>query len=283
MIQIGLRFHDSEAVPFEDRLQNIENQGFKCVHIALSKVKDIPSSVDALTPGYAMWLKRKFGEHNLDVAVIGCYKNLANPNKESLKKIQKEYMANLRFASILGAGVVGTETGQTNEEYKYDPQSCKSQEALKIFIEGLKPVVKYAESVGQIIAIEPVWKHIVSNADRARIVLDEIASPNLQIILDPVNLISPVEYDMRNDTISHAIEVLGSDIAMIHLKDCILENGDVKSVGCGNGEMDYTDIIKFAINSKPYVHATLENTTPDSAVFSRQVIEDYVKKLGGTI
>ena len=95
MISLGLRFHDSMEVPFEERLKNIRGQGFTCVHIALSKVKDIPSSVEALTPGYAMWLKREFQKADLDVAVIGCYKNLANPSKDKLKQIQEEYMASI--------------------------------------------------------------------------------------------------------------------------------------------------------------------------------------------
>jgi sugar phosphate isomerase/epimerase len=81
--------------------------------------------------------------------------------------------------------------------------------------------------MGVILAIEPVWKHIVSDADRARTVLDEIGSPNLQVILDPVNLISPARYQQRNETIAHAIEVLGRDVAVLHLKDCRLERGEV--------------------------------------------------------
>ena len=281
MISLGLRFHDSMEVPFEERLKNIRGQGFTCVHIALSKVKDIPSSVEALTPGYAMWLKREFQKADLDVAVIGCYKNLANPSKDKLKQIQEEYMANLRFASILGAGVVGTETGMPNEDYHYEPEAAKSDEALKIFIDGLRPVVRYAESVGQIIAIEPVWRHIVSTPERARIVLDQIESPNLQIIFDPVNLISPYEYEKRDETIARTIDILGKDIAMIHLKDCRLDANEVKSMGCGLGDMDYTQIVKFALERKDHIHATLEDTKPHSAEVSRRCIEGYENKILG--
>ncbi|MFR4339064.1 MAG: TIM barrel protein [Lachnospira pectinoschiza] len=50
-------------------------------------------------------------------------------------------------------------------------------------------MVKYAEQFGVIVAIEPVWKHIVYTVERARKVLDAIDSPNLQIIFDPVNLL----------------------------------------------------------------------------------------------
>ena len=69
-----------------------------------------------------------------------------------------------------------------------------TEEALEIFIKNLRPVVEYAEKLGVIVAIEPVCRHIVNNAKRARKVLDAIDSPNLQIIFDPVNLLDESNY-----------------------------------------------------------------------------------------
>lgn len=54
--------------------------------------------------------------------------------------------------------------------------------------------MEYAEKLGVIVAIEPVCRHIVNNAKRARKVLDAIDSPNLQIIFDPVNLLDESNY-----------------------------------------------------------------------------------------
>ena len=71
---------------------------------------------------------------------------------------------------------VGTETGAPNAEYKFCPE-CRSDEALATFIRNFKPVVRCAEQYGVTIAIEPVVKHIVYDARRARTVLDEIGSP----------------------------------------------------------------------------------------------------------
>ncbi len=279
MMQIGIRFHDTKELPFEERLQEIRNQGFKCVHIALSKVPGFTADTDALNPGYAMYLRNAFRKADLDVAVLGCYLNLANPNAESLGKIQDKYYAHLRFARTLGCGMVGTETGAPNEGYTYDKEACHSKEALETFITNLRPVVKCAEQMGTIIAIEPVYRHIVYDAKRAREVLDRIGSPNLQIIFDPVNLLWTDNYEQRYEVIDEAIDLLGPDIAMIHLKDSILEPDKVKSVGCGFGEMDYTNIIRFALEKKPYIHATLEDTKPETAVRSRECIEEVIKKL----
>ncbi|RKM62345.1 sugar phosphate isomerase/epimerase [Butyrivibrio sp. CB08] len=281
-MQIGIRFHDTKELPFEERLADIKKQGFDCVHIALSKVPGLTADTDALNPGYAMYLRNAFRKADLDVAVLGCYLNLANPNQEALKKTQEKYFAHLRFASVLGCGMVGTETGAPNETYTYDKEACHSKEALDTFITNLKPVVKCAESTGTIIAIEPVYRHIVYDAKRAREVLDRIGSPNLQIIFDPVNLLWTDNYDRRYEVIDEAIDLLGKDIAMIHLKDSILMEDSVKSVGCGFGEMKYESIIKFALEKKPFIHATLEDTKPETAAKSLQCIRDVITSLSNS-
>ena len=273
MIQLGIRFHDTKELPFEERLKEIKDQGFSCIHLALSKVPGFTADPSALTPGYAMYLRNALRKADLDMAVLGCYLNLANPNSQSLVKIQEKYYAHLLFASIVGCGMVGTETGAPNESYSYDKEACHSKEALETFITNLRPVVECAEKCGTILAIEPVYRHIVYDAKRARQVLDRIESPNLKIIFDPVNLLWTDNYEQRMEVIDEAIDILSDDIAMIHLKDCILEPDKVTSVGCGFGEMDYTNIIKFALEKKPFIHATLEDTKPETAVESRKCIE----------
>ena len=277
-MQIGLRLHDSENIELKNRLDVVKAQGFDCVHLALSKIEGLYSNVDSLSPGYAMYLKHLFQNAGLDIAVLGNYLNLAHPDSNTLKEIHHKYVAHLRFASILGCSVVGTETGAPNPTYSFDKEACHSDWALDLFIENLKPVIEAAERFGVILAIEPVYKHIVCNPCRARIVLDKINSPNLQIIFDPVNLLHPDNLDRRDDVIKEAIELLGPDIAIIHLKDYVMDNGQMKCLGCGFGQMEYDRIIEFAVKNKPYIQATLENTTPDNAIVSREYIQNIEKK-----
>lgn len=273
MLSTGLRFHDSREEEFEKRLKTVKEQGFSCIHIALKKTAGLPSSPEALTPGYAAWMKQKTDAAGLSVAVLGCYLNLANPDREELIRIQDTYRAHLRFASMIGAGVVGTETGAPNRTYTCD-ESCHTQYALDLFISNLRPVIRDAERMGQILAIEPVAKHIVSTPKRAKVVLDSINSPNLQIIFDPVNLLDRNNVDHADEVIAEAIDVLGDDIAMIHLKDFTRNaDGTLQACGCGTGEMQYRRILRFAKEKKPFIQATLENTTPENAVSCREFIE----------
>ncbi len=273
-MQLGIRLHDIKKAPLEERLAIAHEQGFTCGHLALSKVvSEHPVDDAALTPGYAMYLKRLFAQNELDVAVLGCYLNLAHPNPQKLKEITHRYLAHIRFASLLGAGVVGTETGAPNEEYRFE-ERCHSDEALDLFVRNLRPVVEYAEKMGVIFAIEPVYKHIVYCPKRARQVLDAIGSPNLQIIFDPVNLLDVGNYEERDAIIAEAIELLGEDIAMVHIKDFQVRDGALVSVAAGTGEMDYAQIIRFIKGRKPHVHVTLENTVPENALAARAYIQN---------
>ena len=272
-MQLGIRLHDTKKLPFEERIADVGQLGFQCGHLALSKViKEFPTTDEALTPGLAMYIKNVFARNHVDIAVLGCYLNLTNPNKEKLNAITQRYMAHIRFASWLGCGVVGTETGAPNETYTHVPE-CHGEEALETFITNLRPIVKYAENMGVIVAIEPVWKHIVCNPKRARYVLDAINSPNLQIILDPVNLLDICNYQDQVAILEEAIELLGPDVAMVHIKDYVVEGDNLVSVGAGLGQMDYTPLMTFMKERKPFIHATLENTTPENNLQVKEFIQ----------
>lgn len=271
-MQLGIRLHDIKKLPFEERIKEAHELGFSCGHLALGKViTEFPTDDGALTPGLAAYVRKVFEKNEVDIAVLGCYLNLANPNPEKLKQITHRYLAHIRFASLLGCGVVGTETGAPNETCTAVPE-CHGEEALATFIDNLRPVAAYAEKMGVILAIEPVWKHIVYSPARAREVLDAIGSPNLQIIFDPVNLLGVENHENRTEIIREAIDLLGEDIAMIHIKDYNVEDGRLVSVGAGLGNMDYTDILRFIAERKPYIHVTLENTTPENHIRCRDFI-----------
>lgn len=277
-MRIGVRGHDVLHESLESLFENIHKQGFHCTQLALSKaVREFKVSDCVMTPGLAMYIKELCTDKRVDVAVLGCYLNLANPDKEKLKKIQDTYKAHIRFASVLGAGMVGTETGAVNEEYKYSPDN-HTEDALDIFIEGLRPVVEYAEKMGVILAIEPVYKHIVCDFKRARKVLDTIGSPNLQLIFDPVNIISLQNYNNQDDLIREAFELCGNEICCMHLKDFVIENNEIKPVISGDGMLNYPLLMKYIKTYKPYVHCLLENTRHENAMRAKSFVENVYKE-----
>lgn len=285
MLQVGIRLHDvntngnPEEKTMQARAEKARMEGFSCVHLAYQKVMGQVCFDDAaLNEGLACYTKRVFGQQGLDIAVLGCYLNLAHPDPEELQKIKSRYFGHLRVAALAGCSVVGTETGAPNAQYKLDANT-HSKEALDTFIRNLAEVVERAEHWGVSMAIEPVWNHIVYNADRAVEVLKAVRSPNLRIILDPVNLLCMENADDREEIFQDAFEKLRDHIAVVHIKDFVRRDGKLVSVAAGTGEMRYENLLRMVKQSKPFVQATLENTTNENAVQARELIEGIYREV----
>ena len=275
-MNLGIRLHDTAGSTLEEHLKSAREQGFSCAHIALSKtipgfsMKDAPA---LLTDSLAAEVRALLDKYHMECAVLGCYLNLATPDEGELAHTVECYKAHLRFARAIGAGVVGTETGAPNTAYATCPE-CWTEASLQLFIDRLRPVVRYAEEVGAIIAIEPVCRHIVSTPERARRVLDAIDSPALQIILDTVNLLTLENHARYNELIDESVRLFGDRIRVLHMKDYRIVPGmaDVQSIACGTGCMDYTRLLAFA-RSRPGLPMTLEDTVPSNAEAARLFLE----------
>ena len=272
-MNIGIRLHDTRPGTLAQRLAFAKAQGFSCAHVALSKVLDDYSMAEApakLTRDYALHVRKDFDGAGLECAVLGCYLNLADPNPERLARTQEIYKAHLRFAPMIGARVVGTETFLNPESDIKDPAG--SEEAFRLFMDALRPVVKCAEECGALLAVEPVWYHIISTPERAVRMLEELPSDNLRIILDAVNLISPENAERAPEIIENAISLLGDRVEILHMKDFVLNaDGKMEACACGLGSMKYERLLAFgAAKDLPM---TLENTVPDNAEAARLHLE----------
>ena len=279
-MNIGIRLHDTEPGSLKERLAFARAQGFSCAHVALSKVLDDFAMEDApekLTDEYALRVRKEFDESGLECAVLGCYLNLADPNPERRAQTQEIYKAHLRFAAKIGARVVGTETYANPESVFSDP-APQSEEAFRLLLDSLKPVVRCAEECGAVLAVEPVWCHIISTPERAVRMLEELPSENLQVILDAVNLIAPEKADRAEDIIRKAISLLGDRVRILHMKDYVITpQGEMDACACGLGSMRYEQLLTFA--AARGLPMTLENTVPENAEEARLYLERAAGKL----
>ena len=279
-MNIGIRLHDTAPGSLKERLAFARAQGFSCAHVALSKVLDDFSMAEApekLTEEYALRVRRDFDESGLECAVLGCYLNLADPNPERRARTQEIYKAHLRFAAKTGARVVGTET-YANPESRFEKPAQQSEEAFRLFMDSLRPVVRCAEETGAVLAVEPVWYHIISTPERAVRMLEELPSDNLQIILDAVNLISPEQAERAEDIVRNAVSLLGDRVRILHMKDFVMTpEGEMDACACGLGSMRYEQLLSFAAGRD--LPMTLENTVPENAEEARLHLERIAEKL----
>ncbi|MBR3504643.1 MAG: sugar phosphate isomerase/epimerase [Clostridia bacterium] len=275
-MNIGIRLHDTLPGTLFERLGYAKAQGFSCAHLALSKalsgfaMNDAPRLLDE---ALAETVKGDFAAQGMGCAVLGCYLSLADPDEETRARTQQIYRAHLRFCRMIGAGVVGTETPAAPNA-RFDAPQQDSEEAFRLFVESVRPVVRWAEEEDAVLAVEPVWRHIVSTPERAERLLDELRSDRAQIILDSVNLLSPENAPRAEAVIDEAIRRLGDRVRVLHMKDYTLApDGAVRSGACGTGVMKYEKLIAFA--KARNLPMTLEDTRPDNAEAARKYLEKF--------
>ena len=290
-MNIGIRLHDTAGTNLSEHLAAAKAQGFTCVHIAMGKVIPGFKMSDApalLTDELADYVRAELEKNGQTCVLLGCYLNLCSPDLEDHAKTVEIYKAHLRFAKKIGATLVGTETGAPNTTYSTCPE-CYTEEALQLFIDRVTPVVRYAEEVGQLFAIEPVIRHIVATPERCERVLKAVNSPNLKVILDAVNLLSEDNCADAKAVIADGIARLGKDVSLLHMKDFTPFAGEkgqhikatvfsnVVSCACGLGDMDYAPLCALA--KERNIPMTLENTNPGNAVAARE----HLEKIGATL
>ena len=295
-MNIGIRLHDTAGTTLSEHLAAARAQGFTCVHIAMGKVIPGFKMSDApalLTDELAEYVRAELAKNGQTCVLLGCYLNLCSPDLADHAHTVEIYKAHLRFAKKIGALLVGTETGAPNTTYSTCPE-CYTEEALQLFIERVTPVVRCAEEVGQLFAIEPVIRHIVSTPERCERVLRAVNSPNLKVILDAVNLLSEDNVADAKPIIADGIARLGQDVALLHMKDFIpyadprgqrlkatVDNTDVfsnvVSCACGLGDMDYAPLCRLA--KERGIPMTLENTNPANAEAARE----HLEKIGAKV
>lgn len=275
---IGLRLHDAAGVTLEDRIRNARAQGYTCVHIAMSKVVPGFSMNDApalLTEELAAEVRGLLEKYGVTCALLGCYLNLATPDEAAYQHTLEIYKAHLRFAKMIGARMVGTETGTPTLDYSGTEESY-TEESLQLFIRRVTPVVRYAEEIGQMFAIEPVATHIVSTPERCQRVIEHFNSPCLRVILDAVNLLYVGNIARVDEILPDAVQRLGEYTELLHIKDYLDTYTEdekhihyLKSLGCGLGSMGmrYKPLTDLAKTRD--IPMTLEDTKPDNAEAAR--------------
>ncbi len=143
--------------------------------------------------------------------------------------------------------------------------------ALALFVERLRPVVKAAEEVGIPLAIEPVCRHIVHTPKRAKAALDAFRSPYCKIILDPVNLLNAQNAACQEEIFAEALELLGTEIEVIHWKDYRMIGEELKPAAGGMGELRGESVLRF-LAAQGQMPVTLEDTDASNVKEARAIL-----------
>ncbi|MEK3661377.1 sugar phosphate isomerase/epimerase [Paenibacillus sp. FSL F4-0236] len=275
-LHLGVRAHDFTQVPLKDLIEKLQFYNFAHIQFALKKsFPDSTPSMTAISPGTASYYGNAFRQAGIQIAVLGCYVNIVDTDPYKRAQALAEFNTHLRLARDFGASLVGTETGSVALGYTTDNFT---EEAFQQVVTSVKLMVAEAERFGVTVGIEAGLHHPLYSASLTRRLLDEIPSNNLQIILDCANLMSPTNYLHQEAIIMEALKLLGNRIAIIHLKDFIVQDGSIKIVPVGQGWLEFEPILRYMKYERPHIQGILESTPEshlrESIAFIQQIYEE---------
>ena len=280
MMRIGVRAHDFGKLPAEELAARISARGLSCVQLALSKaIAGIDLKPGELNPGMAFHIGQAFHRHGLQIAVLGSYINPIHPDPEIRRALLDLFKEHLRYARDFGCGVVALETGSVSADYSYHPDN-RGEPAFQMFLSSIARLVQEAESFGVIVGIEGVTNHVVPTPASMRKVLDAIGSNHLQVVFDPVNLLSADNCRDQDRIMKEAFDLYGDRIVAVHAKDFIAEKGEWKTVRAGRGSLNYGLLLGLIRQRKPYVNMLLEEAAEDTVEECLRFLQ--IGQLGGS-
>ncbi|MBC2605316.1 sugar phosphate isomerase/epimerase family protein [Pelagicoccus albus] len=263
MKRIGARAHDYGTLPAGDLAATLQKNGFCCAQVALNKaIQGLDLKPGDLNPGLAWQVGRGFADHGVQIAVLGCYINPVNPDDAQRGELLRFFKDHLRFVGDMGGSLVGLETGTPNVDYAPDPNTG-SEETFQALVRSIAELVETAEACGAKVAVEGVVSHTISTPEKMKRLIDEIRSPAMVVIHDPVNFINAGNFEEEARLIEEPFQLYGDRIAIIHAKDYTVEGGEYKQVATGLGRMDYGRLCGLIAKSKPGISVLLEDSGPD--------------------
>lgn len=272
----GMRCHDiCPAGEIDAVLDAVKENGIRQIQLAMGKsFPGYDFGPGHYSPGFARMIGHKLKERDIHVAVLGCYINPTNPDEAKRREEVARFIEHLKYAKILGADMVGTETGRYSSAFDVVEETY-TEECYQLLLKSMKEIVNVAEKLGMIVGVEAVHDHTLYSPEMMRRFLDDIDSPNVEAILDPVNLISANDVDRQEEIIDRAFELYGDRITMLHIKDFRMVNGAPEFEHVGEGLFDYRPLLRHLKKDKPYITMLLENSNAER--YHRDV--EYLQKI----
>ena len=264
-MKIAFRTHDLGAKGLEGVISALKSHSISAVQLVVYKfmegVKQLPGS---LTPELAEEIGSALREAGVSVPLVGAYFNPVHSNKQKVADCTAAFKDYIRLAKVLGADIVGSETGSFNDDkWTYNPLN-RTDDALKTVVETFGGLADYAARYGVKIGMEGAAGHCCWCVKQLKRATDAIARPNVKVIFDLYNYLDMSNYGSYMDILEEGLATFAGNIAVFHMKDFVVEGEKLRQVPPGQGMFDYKGILSRIKAYDPEAVLVLEGTTGEA-------------------
>ena len=231
-MQIGIFAKSFSATGALPVLNAVKQAGYEVAQFNMACL-GMPSMPETIAPALADEIAKASAASGVAIAAVSGTYNMIHPDPSVRADGLARLATIIRAAPLMGTRLVTLCTGtrDAKDQWKHHPDNS-SKEAWRDLLEEMGKAVMLAEEINVDLGIEPELANVVSSAQQARQLIDELESSRLRIVLDPANLFEVASPHESQSIVARAVNLLGDHIVMAHAKDR-RANGEFAAAGSG--------------------------------------------------
>ena len=272
-MELGIFARTYARPTLEAVLDAVRDQGLTRVQFNLAGV-GLPTVPEIVPDDVSQRVRQAMDERGLTVAALSGTINLIHPDQAERAEGVRRLAGLISAAPALGTHLVTLCTGTRDAAnmWRRHPDN-DMPEAWADLLAALAELLPAAEAAGVTLGVEPEPANVVSDAPRARRLLDELRSPALKIVFDGANLAAHHPPGEATDRLRDAAQLLGADVISAHAKNL---NAGGKEVATADpaGVLDFDEYLavlrSFNYRGPLLLHGLPEAAVPESVNFLRR-------------
>lgn len=275
-MRLGIFSKTFERPTLEGKLDAVKATGLSVIQFNLScaGLPSLPHEIDLET---AVYIRQECEKRHLHIAAVSGTFNMIHPDRQRLRDDIRRFRHLAAMCHSMGTSVITLCTGTRDKDnmWRAHPDN-NSPEAWDDLLTTMRELVNIAVEYELELAVEPEPANVISDAVKARRLLDTMDSPRLKIVLDAANLFQPNEGMPLAEVIEQALSLLSEHVIMAHAKDYSTIQG-LQYRAAGTGEMDYEAYMKLLhashFSGPLILHGLHEHEVPQSISYLKSQIE----------
>lgn len=270
-MKLGVRAHDYGKRKIEEMAALLHDEDYQAAQLILPKAFIGINSYQDITPEHLNRIRNAFEKYQVSIPVFGCYMDMGNPDESVREYAVTTFKQCLKYAKILGAKVVGTETAYPH----LSPEEKKLWHPY--MLDSIKRAAEEAARLDMKMAIEPVYWHPLKDLETTLEVIRMVGdAEHLRLIFDASNLLEFPESTDQDAYWTEWLDGIGEYVDVLHIKDFTLgKNQEYQAETLGNGVIRYNAISQWLHRQTRELYLIREEMNP---LFAKEDI-DFMRQL----
>lgn len=252
-MRIGIASTDFPAMSWQALLDRVRYYGFEALQLSLADVAEIgfvPNGEIEIPASLDEAVVRRIAEDTsamaLPIVALNGTFNMAHPDASIRSEGIRRLEGLAQAAQTLNCPVLSLCSGTRNRSHLWRTHPDNgTPEAWTDMLDTLRQAAAIAERYDVTLAIETEAANVIDTPEKARAAMDAVGSSRVKMILDAANLFHAGRAWPEHvaETINHAFDVFGADVALAHGKD-IRAGAGIDFCGTGQGIVDFALMLR---------------------------------------